>query len=81
MDDKKINIGPENIANHATSVSGLISLLKGFTNTCPNAQIADPNIVRNIPKNFPSKLGEPVRMYTPTNATAIPIKLLIVVFL
>ena len=78
--DKKINIGPENIASHATSVRGLISLLNGLTKTCPKAQIADPNIVRNIPKNFPSKLGEPVKMYTPTNAIAIPIKLLIVGF-
>ena len=60
--DKQINIGPENNANHATNANEFISLLKGLTITCPSAQMADPKIVKAIPKNFPSKLGEPVKI-------------------
>ena len=51
----KINVGPENKASQATNATGLISLLNGFTTTWPNAQIAEPRIVRDTPKNFPSK--------------------------
>ena len=78
--DNNINIGPEKTASHATNVKGFNSLLKGLTKTWPNAQIPDPNIVRKIPKNLPSKLGEPVKIYTPIKAINIPIKLLIVGF-
>ena len=78
--DNNINIGPEKRANHATNVKGFNSLLKGLTKTWPNAQIPDPNIVSKIPKNLPSKLGEPVKIYTPIKAINIPIKLLIVGF-
>ena len=60
--DKQINNGPENNANQATSASGLIALLRGLTITCPSAQIAEPKIVRPTPKNFPFKLGDPVKI-------------------
>ena len=73
-----IKIGPEKNANHATSARGFISLLKGLTITCPSAQIAEPRIVKAIPINFPSKFGEPVKIYTPTKATLIPTNALIV---
>ena len=56
-----IKIGPENKANQATKARGLISLLSGLTTTWPSAHIADPKIVRPIPINFPSKLGDPVK--------------------
>ena len=56
-----IKIGPENNANQATKAKGLISLLSGLTTTWPSAHIADPKIVRPIPINFPSKLGDPVK--------------------
>ena len=76
----KIKVGPENNASHATRAKGLISLLKGFTITWPSAHIAEPKIVRAIPNIFPSKLGDPVKIYTPINATPIPIKALKVGF-
>ena len=56
--DNNIKIGPENNAIQATNAKGFISLLKGFTITCPRAQIAEPNIVNPIPIIFPSKFGE-----------------------
>ena len=37
-------------------------MLKGLTITCPRAHIAEPKIVRLIPINFPSKLGDPVKI-------------------
>ena len=62
MLERVTNTGPENNASHATSASGFISLLNGFTITWPNAQIAEPIIVSVMPKNFPSKLGDPVKI-------------------
>ena len=72
--ESPINIGPENKPNQATSANGFISLLNGFTKTCPRAQTPDPIITKVTPKNFPSKLGDPVKIYTPINAIAIPIR-------
>ena len=60
--DSIIKIGPENNASQATNAKGFISLLKGLTRTCPRAHIADPKIVSAIPINFPSKLGDPVKI-------------------
>ena len=80
MAERVINIGPENKPNQATSAKGFISLLKGFTKTCPKAQTADPIIVNDTPRNLPSKFGDPVKIYTPIKAIAIPIKALIVGF-
>ena len=40
----------------------------------------EPKIVNEIPTNFPSKLGDPVKIYTPTKATLIPTKALMVGF-
>ena len=80
MADRPINIGPENKPNQATSVNGFISLLKGFTKTCPNAQIAEPKITKVTPMNLSFRFGEPVKINTPTNAIVIPIKLLTVGF-
>ena len=37
-------------------------------------------IVKEIPKNFPSKFGDPVKIYTPINAIKIPTTDLIVGF-
>ena len=62
IEERKINIGPENKANQATSANGFISLLKGLIKTCPYAQTPEPAIVRLIPNIFPSKLGEPVKI-------------------
>ena len=62
IDESIIKIGPEKNANQATKAKGFISLLKGLTITCPRAHTADPKIVRPIPKNFPSKLGDPVKI-------------------
>ena len=78
--DNKISVGPEKNASQATKANGLIFLLNGFTITWPSAQIADPKIVNKIPKNFPSKFGEPVKIYTPIKAIKIPIRDLIVGF-
>ena len=64
--ESPINIGPENKPNQATSANGFISLLNGFTKTCPNAQTPDPIIVNDTPRTLPSKLGDPVKIYTPT---------------
>ena len=62
MADKNIKIGPENKANQATNASGFNSLLNGLTITCPSAHVAEPKIVRLIPINFPSRLGDPVKI-------------------
>ena len=40
----------------------------------------EPIIVNDIPRNLPSKFGDPVKIYTPTNAIDIPIKALTVGF-
>ena len=65
--ERVINIGPENKPNQATNAKGFISLLKGFTKTCPKAQTADPIIVNDTPRNLPSKFGDPVKIYLITN--------------
>ena len=57
-----ISIGPENKASQATRANGFISLLNGFTKTCPKAQIAAPVTVKAAPINLPSKLGEPIKI-------------------
>ena len=55
-------------------------------NTAPKAELvtpvpkAEPIITKLSPINLPSKFGEPVSIYTPTNAIAIPIKALTVGF-
>ena len=55
-------MGPENKPNQATSANGFISLLKGFTKTCPKAHTPDPIITKLTPMNLPSKFGEPVKI-------------------
>ncbi len=52
--ESPINIGPENKPNQATSANGFISLLNGFTKTCPKAQTPDPIIVNDTPRTLPS---------------------------
>ena len=79
--DNNIKIGPEKSASHATKVKGFNSLLKGLTKTWPNAQIPDPNIVRKIPMNLPSKDVEPVKIYTPIKAIIFLLNFLLLVFL
>ena len=60
--ERAISIGPEKKAIHATRAKGFISLLKGFTKTCPKAHMPDPIITKATPINLPSKLGEPVKI-------------------
>ena len=67
------NIGPENTQSQVIKANAPIFLLKDFAITAPRDQVKAPHKTNKTPIYFPSRLGAPVKINTPTKAIIKPI--------
>lgn len=70
------SIGPQNKPTQAVTANPPIFLLSGLAITIPKDHAKAPESNNKIPIDFPSRLGEPNKIKSPTKAIIIPIILL-----